>query len=499
MTYPTTQPIMIKINGVDRTSLIDVFSIVIENVITKQVDTARFTLRGGGGLGLADLQEVVISNPAGTLRYFGGFIESLREVSRGPKLDYNITCTDYAWLLDHPAALVNAEYINQDDSAIIDDFMDEACPDIEDNTYVSTVRSSLERQRYPRMKPRQVLERLAEISGADWYVDYGPAGAQKAYLHYFKTEENPAPFELSDAPDLVTSFPYSDLLPDKRAVSANLIEVVGGDYLSNDQTFYLTNDGDKDKLLLPIRCNAPTGQSGIQVWRNDGSDEVPSWTALTVGTGYIHSLDNYGCLHYFEEKFIEFASPPPNLTKSVKVGARYRIPLRQRVRDYVSYAAYGRWMADTIMDTNITDQDTAKKRGRMELAKRAATQVSYTCSAYEPGLKAGQYIRLVNTARSLDDYFLIQRVVTRFLGAGHARFDLELGLYNPDLIDTIVALKRLERPEWTEGEVLVEILDIKEDMDISDGATASGRGTAYYWAPHSPDSQEAKWDHFTWG
>ena len=489
MAYPSTQPLKIKINGVDRTSSIPAHSIEIENVLTKQIDTARFQVEDGGGFGISDLQEVVISNVAETVRYFGGYIESFEILSRGSLLDYPLVMVDYTWLLDHPVALVNDEYLAQSDSAIIDDFMDAAAPDIEDTTYVKTVRSSLERQQYPRMTPKDVLDALAEISGADWYVDEGPGpGAQKAYLHYFATEESTAPHYLSGAPDLVNSFGYQDLLDTHRAASANLIEVVGGEYLSADQTIYQGNDGRQINIQLPFKCSAPDGQSAIQVWANDGTDVAPNWTAKTVGTGNIHDISDYDCLIFFEEKYLEFAVAPPELELAVKITCRYWVPLRQRVRDYVSYANYGRWMADKVVDANITDKATAKQRGKVELAKRAAAQVSYTLTTLEPGLRSGQHVRLVNAARSLDDIFLIQRVTTRFLGGGYASFDVELGLYNPDLIDIIVALKRAgSGATWGADDVLDELLEFAEAVGMADAVSKTASSGPYLW------------DAFDWG
>lgn len=491
---PTTQPLKIKIDGVDRTSSIPAGSVEIINVLTKQVDSARLVVENGGSFSIADLQAVVISNPAETVRYFSGLIESFDVLSRGPFLDYPLSMVDNTWLLDHPAALVNAEYLAQSDSAIIDDFMNAAAPDIQDTTYVKTVRASLERQQYPRMTPREVLDALAEASGADWYVDEGPGpGAQKAYLHYYATEENTAPHSLSDAPDNAANFGYNRLVDTHHAASANLIEVVGGEYLSTDQTIYQQNDGRQTKVQLPFRCSAPVGQSSIQVWVNDGTDGAPNWTAKTVGTGYIHDITDYDCLNFFQEKYLEFAVAPPELELAVKITCRYWIPLRQRVRDYVSYANYSRWMAYKIVDANITDKDTAKKRAKVELAKRASTQTSYTLTTMEPGLRSGQHVNLVNAARSLDDTFLIQRVATRFLGGGFASFNIELGLYNPDLIDIIVGLKRAERgATWGADDVLDELLENNEAVSVADAVSSAASSGPYLWDAFN-------WDFGVWG
>jgi hypothetical protein len=161
MGAPSTRPLKITIDGVDVTESVEpVSEIEIEDVLTRRIDTVRLPVQNGEPFGISDLQEVIIRNPAGTVRYFGGLIESFERFSRGPLLDYVIAGVDFSVLLGRPAALVNAEYEGEDDSAIIADFMPEAAPEIEGVTYVKTVQPAVAKQQYPRMTPQEVLDAL---------------------------------------------------------------------------------------------------------------------------------------------------------------------------------------------------------------------------------------------------------------------------------------------------------------------------------------------------
>jgi len=225
----TTQPLKITVNGTDRTANIPFETIVIEDVIGEQINAARFRMENGGAMGLAELQAVIVSNPAGTTRYFAGYIQTLEELSpRQVFLDYELTCVDYSWDMEHPEDLVDGAYSAKSDRWIIQNAVAPCIPDIDCTTYVEQVRGDTVSIEFDHETPREVLNRLAALSGAEWYVDYGPGpGGKKAYLHYFDAGTNPAPFTLSDAPNMSTSFPYEELKEIKEAPQANKVIVIG--------------------------------------------------------------------------------------------------------------------------------------------------------------------------------------------------------------------------------------------------------------------------------
>jgi hypothetical protein len=125
---------------------------------------------------------------------------------------------------------------------------------------------------------RECIKRLADLDGFIWWID------QDKRLHYGPEGMETAPFELSSEPDLETTFPCFDF---DYSVDAeqyeNRITVRGGYFTGSDTETELPGNGQTTELALPWKAHAPVGQTGIQVWRNTGSDATPVWTAQTRG------------------------------------------------------------------------------------------------------------------------------------------------------------------------------------------------------------------------
>ena len=247
------RPLKITVNSTDRTSSIPVDTVRIANVLGKQIDTASFVVENGGVMGLAELQEVIISSLDGGTQYFAGYIFSLAEHSRGPLLDYEIECIDYSWDMEHPETLVDGTFASKSDQWIIQNEVATCIPDIDCTTYVEEVLADTVSIEFDQETPRRVLDRLAKLAGAEWYVDYGPGpGGKNACLHYFDAGTNTAPFSLSDAPNLATSFPYDrgSLVKLTEAPSANKVIVIGVGTVTATRT--RGAEGDYGRWLIAV-------------------------------------------------------------------------------------------------------------------------------------------------------------------------------------------------------------------------------------------------------
>ena len=227
--YPTTRPLLIKINDVDRTASIAPETIIIQDILADMTNQASFKAKNGSGMSLTGLQTVVISSLNELTRYFGGVITRLTDQERGPFLDYDVDCEDFGWYLDHPEALIDAEYTGDSDQTIIKAFIATSCPDIEHDTYVEAVEASIDYIRFENETPRKALERLAALAGAEFYVDYGDVGHPKGHLHYFNAGTNAASFSLSDvvADPPANPYPYDDLKRIDTVPSVNRVTVIG--------------------------------------------------------------------------------------------------------------------------------------------------------------------------------------------------------------------------------------------------------------------------------
>lgn len=427
MPYPTSQPVKVKIAGSDRTAKIPVETMQIVQVITRQIDTATFTVRDADGLGITELDTVVISNTGESTRYFAGYITKITKRAHGVILDLDCVCSDYTFLLDR--VIVNTQYEDTADSAIISNLFSTYLSSIEATTYVETLNAAAQIPllTFNRVTLKQAVQQLADMGDGDWYIDYGPGpGAQLAYLHYFGEDTNAAPYNISDSPDLADSFPVEGFSVVRDATNhVNLITVVGGDYLSDDTDFIISADGTQTVVLLAYEFEGPDGYSKPRVYKNTNDDVTPTWSEQTVGLEYVDDPASYNVLFNKLQKHLVFAAAPSQLDQSVKVTARYEVPLRQRVRNQTSYDSYGLWLEDVLVDADIVDKTVAKERAKGELERRDVHDL-IKGTAREPGLIAGQRIKVTNTPIGIDSWYNIQRIVTRFQAGGMASFDLEI-------------------------------------------------------------------------
>ncbi len=349
------------------------------------------------------------------------------------------------------------------------------------------------------MTLREIVDQLAQLAGADWYMDYDKN------LHFFLAEDATAPFSLSESPNLTTSYPFYNLqkITDGSGV-VNRVEIVGGNYLSDDVTIYLQGTGEEATVSLPFKMRGPEAGGGIQVSRNDGTVGTPSWTAMTVKVGYIDDLGGVTeVLHYYQEQVLEQQNSWPELANAVRVFGRLEIPLRTRVTDIASYEFYGlgQWFDAVISDVDITDKNTARLRGKALLAEEAMGRTAVKCKTRKPGLQSGMMIPVVTPLHGIDQSFLI-REVSAIVGIdGATDFSLELGIVDEDLIDIMMTLIRgsKEKPIWREDEVLDELLDFAESFEFNTEVTdVSGRNPSanpYKWGA---DADVLIWSYGKW-
>ena len=469
--------ILVKIEGIDASDYIKSENLQIESLITHRIDTARFTLDNRGSdfpytfpiiLGFEPFEwdEIIISNLAETIRYFAGFISNIKKDISGITRIYHCQCQDYTILLTK--TLVNEVYVGQTDAFILNDLFTKYLPEIDATTYVATGNTH-DKITFNRATLREVINILSRESGLDFYIDYNKN------LHYFTKETNLAPFGLSDSPDNSTTYPYGKLSYERDFTSPiNRVTVIGGYYLSDDTDFELPANAQTIELWLPYRMSAPDGETQILVWRNDGTDGVPIWTALGVGIDNIDALGGaIDVLHNQEEKLLKFGAAPPLLLRAVKVHSKYDVKVLVRATSQESYNTYGRWFDGKVVNQDINSRDWAKLEGKAILAQNAFVRESGSLKITQDGLQSGMLIPITNVLRGLDGNYLIHEVKSRLLGNGTWEYTVGFGEYNPDLIDMLITIKAGAGQYYgsREDEVLNELFEQIETLSLTE-ATA---------------------------
>ena len=284
----------------------------------------------------------------------------------------------------------------------------------------------------------------------------------------------------------------------------NRVTVVGSHYKSVDTEYIIQGTGKDERIQLPFKAHAPDEYSAIRVWRNDNTEGSPSWTAMTTKTGYIDELGGADeVLHYFQEKALEQQSVWPDLNNAAKVSAQFEIPLRVEVRNTSSYTAYGRWLETIINDSSLSTKEEARLTGQALLAKVGLANPAYKLKTWEPGLQAGQKLELTDSAFGLvAEELLIQRAVTRLTPDGNGTFlidtAVQLGAYDPDLIDILLQLRRATSEDvmWREDEVLDILLTQYENLVLSETTAApTTNQPPYTWDVGANDFE---WSFGTW-
>lgn len=490
MTFPAPLALTVLLDGVDVTDYVQPSSIAISNVLTAQVDTCILVLEDAGILSPRTWQELVVQD--GTERLFAGYVLGVEEVEGADLgIDYRISASDYAIRLEK--VIVKAEYQNQTDAEILSDLFARYLPG--DGYDVSTYVQSLKtypRIRFNRLTLLECVLKLAMLSHTDWYVD------EHKRLHFFETDTSTeaAPFSLSDNPDKVASMPYYDytIYRDGAGI-ANRVEVLGGNYLSENAEFIEPGTGQDPRIKLAFRLHPPVGETTIKVWRNDGTASVPVWTPMTIKVGYVDQLTGPNeILYYYQEKAIEQLANWPNLPNAVRIQARHDVPLRARVQDGASIAHYDMVMDAVIVDEEITDKDVARLAGMAKLAASSMETKAVSLRCDQPGLRAGQKVRFINATHGLDADYLVRRVMATVGINGRAKFDVELGTYNPDLIDLLLMLARLSRTTvpWRDDEVLDEFLPTSGEIGFADSADMGDSAAPYFFSENPADA-------FDWG
>ena len=266
MTNPEQIDIVIKLNSVDVTAYCDLNQAQPEiySALDAELDTLVLTLQDADALNPQEWQEITVAD--GGVLIFGGYVLDVdkHKGSSPAGNDYTLGCSDYGILLEK--IFVRQEFENKTDQEIISAIFNGA-PELsgfDGSTYVEEI-ATLPRVRFNRLSVREVMDWLSELFGAHWYMDYDKQ------LHYFKNEEYSAPFDVGEDPaDASRKTVENPKVMKSGAGVVNLVEVVGGNYLSEDRTEVFGASGSTNSIRLLNRMSAPSTGTAIVVRRNDG-------------------------------------------------------------------------------------------------------------------------------------------------------------------------------------------------------------------------------------
>jgi len=384
--------VTIKINGTDRTSLIDWKTFVFNQALTHQIDTVEFVIKRFGSKTFKPdlLDDVEVFEDA--TKVFGGKIVESSEVIEGRLEQIQITCKDHAHEMD--SVLVQRVFEDTTIDAIIEEIKTDFLPAGFTTTGV-TVTNAVDFIAFNFEQPSKVFQQLAELTGADWFVD------PDKDIKFFTKNTLTAPFELNDDDG---NYIFNSLVINRDVKNLrNVIFVRGGTFSGDLFEEIQEADGVKETFDFGFRYKSV----GWFVDRGAG------FVAETFGIDNITDPTTVDWLYNFQEKAMKLASATiPSAGNKTKITGLPQIPVIIKFKDNVSVSEFGIF-EHKIIDKSIDSKEGARERAKAEVIAWADKINEGSFRTRESGLRVGQQIKVKSVIRGLDETFHISRIQTK--------------------------------------------------------------------------------------
>lgn len=294
------------------------------------------------------------------------------------------------------------------------------------------------------------IKQIAEILGCDWYVE------PNRDIHFFAPETEPASFSLTDSS---ANFNWNSLNFGSDATTIkNQIIVRGGEYQGTSTDYSVVADGTQLNFRSPYRIK------NISVTVNA--------VAKTVGVDNLNDPASYDCMYNFMEKTLKFLAAPTS-GHVVKMTGNPMIPVIVKRGDPTSIASNGIYEF-LIIDKSIITQQGARDRAAAELSAYRNALVEGGFTTDTSGLRAGQTISIVITARGFNDTYIIQSIYFRTKSPTEFYYDIRLvSSRSFGIIEYLLASLRDQKKQITisDTEVVDMVQDITETATITEAWT----------------------------
>ena len=495
---PTSHSIQITANGTDVSSSIDYTSIQLNLVLTKEVSTLVFNVKGNGnvpGKYIGQIGDVIVLNETmlqnGTLvttAIFGGTITEIERVNNsvgsqgGILLTDEITATDWGFTAN--AMLITRSFANMDPADIVAAL---APAGFNATTYVQRAGYQISSIKFNYEQFTQCLEALANQIGFQWYID------SAKNIHFFLAENNNAPITIDDTSG---SFEWNTLDVDINLTNMkNSVFVIGGTYeknilISSPVDTFLGN-GEQNGFGLVYTYIANT----IVVFLNGVAQSVGILNQETTPAVFDVLYDPSG-------KTITFNTTPPDGQQIIVAGTA-EIPIIGHAIDQPLVALYGE-RQDAIFDANILSITEAQQRAQADILQYGNPVYDVKFTTLTPGIRLGQNILLNSALYGISNYPLVVKTIT---GTGRTGFQIEYAVecIGSDVVTFVDLMKTVLQQENANSSAatnstLEVLLQDAEDLIIMDAVAQPTAKTtkAYIWGATTA-ATVIVWNLFTWG
>lgn len=382
--------IIIKIEGVDRTSLVDWRTFIFNQALTQQIDTVSFTIKRYTSKTFKPSLTDDIEIFEDATKIFGGKIVDTAEVIEGRLEAIEVMCKDHSFEMD--SILVQKTFSITTIDAIIAEIIADVLPAGFTGTGV-TVTNAVDFIIFNFEQPSKVFQQLAELVGADWFVD------EDKDIKFFTKGTFSAPFDLTDTNGkyITRSLRITRDVKNLR----NVIFVRGGEFSGDAFAEEQEADGETKVFTQGFRYKS------VVVKKNT--------VALTVGIDNISDPTLFDVLYNEKEKAVKFPdASKPVATDIIEVSGLPQIPVIIKTKDNVSISEFGEF-EHKVIDKSIDSKEGARERASAEIIAWAKKVNEGTFRTRESGLRVGQQIRIQSDVRGIDETFNISRISTRLI------------------------------------------------------------------------------------
>ena len=468
--------LLLKINNIDRTDHVKWDTLVVTEVLSKEVDRLEFQIMKTPAKTIQSVNDDVMLLENG-VKIFGGVITERNQIIKGGLLiAYEIRCKDYSQYLDRRVVVRN--YASVTARSIVLDLISVYTSGFT-TTNVAATTPTVGSIKFNYEQVTRCLTQLADQIGWDWYVD------PDKDIHFFDSENLSAPFELSDTGD---KYEWNSLEINNTITQIkNSVFVRGGEYKKT------IAEGSAQDIFVA---------DGVQKvyplsYKYDNITVKDNTTVNTVGTDQQSNPGLVDVLYNFDEKFIKYTNAPVS-GHTIKVFGDAYIPIIAQVRDQISIATYGEYQA-AVIDKSITSINEAQTRAQTELKKYAESVYESSFKTTQIGLKVGQQMHVASVIRGIDKTFKINKITGKvrdgvsmeytvyLIASGQVSFtDIMVDLLSGDKKNIVIA----------SNEVLQRLEIFAESIDSGDSLSASKKTGPYKWGP---DANALVWGLGTWG
>lgn len=411
----------LTIDAVDRTSVVQFGSLKKKDNINQQVDTLDFSILFHAGQTFRPETGSTVEVTDGATTIFSGKIYKVSKSKEGiGAVKYSVKCKDHT--IDLNRILVIEEYA----AMTVDEIVDAILASFSDGTFTAAnVNCPIEITKviFNRVTVTDALQRLADYTGYSWYVDYDKD------IHFFATNDEPAPFNLTDTAGMhiLESLDADDDLSQIR----NRVYVEGGEVEGDSRSESFNGDGTKLQFKLSNKfARLPTVTVG--------------GVSKTVGVDFLDNEADFDCFWDYNNTYVRFKSGtvPGAGTNNIVVTGIPLYNLIVQVEDPDSVDQYGPYEFK-YTDKTLKSREEAVTLAQTQLTAYRNGLVEGSFDTYEDGLRSGQVINVQSDLLDVDEDFLIQSVSMSMVTPTQSVYHVELAtLRTTNMIQFLIDLLR---------------------------------------------------------